>query len=392
VAEATVVHVITRLELGGAQEITLECCRRLDRRRFAVHLVAGPGGLLDAEAEAIPALGLHFEPRLVRPIRPLQDLRCFFALASSLRRISSGSPRPLIVHTHSSKAGILGRWAARRAGADLVVHSIHGFAFHDRQPRWIRVLYETAERLAARSTDGFLPVSEANLRTARRLGLLDGGKPAIVLPSGVDPEAYRPRPGEGHALRHELGIPEEAPLVGMIACLKPQKRPVDFVRVAARVYREEPAAQFFLAGDGELRPRVEAAIARLGLDGIFHLLGWRRDVRRLLGAADVLVLTSLFEGLPRVSLQAMAAGRPMVATAVDGTPEAVVDGRTGFLFEPGDVEGCARHVLRLIRDRELARAMGEEASRRIEGYRLETTLRTLEAFYERLLSGGQSRR
>lgn len=384
--EATVVHVITQLELGGAQEITLFTCRRLDRRRFRVHLVAGPGGLLDEEARAVPELTVHWIRPLVREIRPARDVRALAAIRRVIAEIRRRFPEPVIVHTHSSKAGILGRWAAWSAGADFRVHSIHGFSFHERQPRPLRHFYQTLEQWTAPITDAFCPVSAANLGAAASLGLLRGGKPAVLTPSGIAVADYDPAPGEAEAVRRELGLGATTPVVGMIACMKPQKAPLDFVRVAARVRAQRPDAHFFIAGDGVLRPAVEAAIAEAGLGASFHLVGWRRDVRRLLGAADVVVLTSLFEGLPRVVLQAMAARRPVVASRVDGVPEAVEDGRSGFLVAPGDVAGFADRIERLLADPGLACAMGQAGRARVAAFDERSMLRDLEALYETLLA------
>lgn len=383
---ATVVHIITQLELGGAQEITLFTCRHLDRSRYRVHLISGPGGLLDREAESLPAVSVHFVPALAREVRPFSDLRCVATLTGLIRRLRRESPGSMIVHTHSSKAGILGRWAAYAAGAEIRIHSIHGFGFHDRQPWWIRRSFQGAEQLTARITHAFCPVSAANLDTARQLGLLRGDKPVVVLPSGIEREKYEPRTGDREELRREVGIPLEAPLVGMLACLKPQKSPVDFVRVAARIGPIHPEAHFFIAGDGQLRLQVEAEIRRQGLETRFHLLGWRRDVRRLLAAADIVVLTSLWEGLPRAILQAMAARKPVVATRVDGVPEAVEDGRNGFLVEPGDIDGLAERIGRLIGDRRLAEEMSENGYSRLGAFDGWTMLKKLEGLYDQLLA------
>lgn len=352
-APVPVVHVITLLELGGAQQNTLATLARLDRARFAPRLACGAGGLLDGEARAL-GIPVHFLPELVRPVRPLQDLRARAALAALLRPLAAAGP--VLVHTHSSKAGLLGRQAAARAGAGPVVHSIHGFG-HDALPAGLRALGLWAERRAARHTDAFISVSRAHIEAGRRLGLF-GDRPVHLVRSGIDLADFARAPELRDAARRGLGLPPDAPVVGMVACLKPQKAPLDFVDVAARVARERPDARFFLAGDGELRPQVEAAVAAAGLQPRFALLGWRRDVPALLGALDVLVLTSRWEGLPRVCPQAMAAGRPVVATAVDGTPEAVVDGRNGFLVPPGDTAGAARAVLRLLADPALRAAQG----------------------------------
>lgn len=385
-AKPTVAHVVTQLELGGAQEITLLFCRHQIARGLDVHLVTGRGGLLDAEAEKIPGLSIHFDDSLVRTVDPLSDLACLRSLARCLRQLRASSAGPMIVHTHSSKAGILGRWAAFAARAEIRVHSIHGFGFHPWQPWWLRRTYQLAEQVTAPITHAYCPASEANRRVARSLGLLRGDKPSVVLPEAIDLAAYEPRAAETQRVREELALGSDVPLAGMLACLKPQKAPLDFVRVAARVRAERPEARFFLAGDGMLRRETEAEIDRLGLGEAFHLLGWRRDVRALLGAADVLVLTSLWEGLPRAVLQAMAAGKPVVATRVDGTPEAVTDGENGFLLEPHDVDGLADRVSRLLGDRALARGMGEQGRRRIAPFSAPAMLENLDSLYDRLLA------
>jgi glycosyltransferase involved in cell wall biosynthesis len=382
---ATIVHVITLLELGGAQEITLFTCAALDRSRFDVHLVTGRGGLLDDEARAIPDLSFHFVDTLIREVRPQNDARGLGALTRLIRDLRARSAGPVLVHTHSSKAGVLGRIAAKLGGAHACVHSIHGFAFHERQRPAARHMYRTLERLVAPLTDAYTADSRANLEVAERLGLLRGGKPALFLPPGIDPGEYRPVEGERAQVREELGVSADTPLVGTLACLKPQKAPVDLVRVAAQVCAKVPRAHFFLAGDGVLREDVEREIARHELGTRFHLLGWRRDVRALLAAADVIALTSLHEGLPRAILQAMAAAKPIVASRVDGVPEAVLEGKNGYLLEPGDVAGFADRIAGLLTDPVRARAMAEEGSRRASEFDWRRGLNELETLYERLL-------
>jgi glycosyltransferase involved in cell wall biosynthesis len=385
-ARATVVHVITQLELGGAQEIAMLFCRHLAQRGFDVHLVAGRGGILDDEAIAIPAVSFHHDDNLVRAIDPPHDLRCLRSLARRLADLRRRSGAPMIVHTHSSKAGVLGRWAAWMAGAEIRVHSIHGFGFHGGLPWATRAAFRAAERVTAPITHAFCPASEANRRVAERLGLLAAGQPAVVLPEAIDASQYEPEPQDAAAVRVELGLAPETPLVGMIACFKPQKAPLDFVRASAKVAAAHASAHFFAAGDGVLRAEVEAKIRALGLGQRVHLLGWRRDVRRLLGAADVLVLTSLWEGLPRVVLQAMAASKPVVATRVDGTPEAVADGESGFLLEPHDVEGFADRIRRLLDDPALAERMGREGRRRLRPFLAPLMLEKLDRLYDDLLA------
>jgi glycosyltransferase involved in cell wall biosynthesis len=171
----------------------------------------------------------------------------------------------------------------------------------------------------------------------------------------------------------------------MIGNFKPQKAPLDFVDLAARVARERPGTRFFVVGDGPLRGRLEARVRRHGLGGTLALLGWRRDIPELLGALDVLVLTSRWEGLPRVCPQAMAAGRPIVATAVDGIPEAVQHGRNGLLYAPGDVPAGAAHVLSLLADDSARRRMGAAGRVAAAEFDAERMLAEQERIYGALL-------
>jgi glycosyltransferase involved in cell wall biosynthesis len=376
-----VVHVITQLELGGAQQNTLTTIARLDRARFAPQLVCGVGGLLDGEARAL-GVPLHFLPELVRPVAPLRDERARKAITAILLPLARAGP--VIVHTHSSKAGILGRHAAVVAKARPVVHTVHGFG-HEALPRGpVRAIGLLLERRCARHTDAFLSVSRANIELGRQLRLF-GDRPVHLVRSGIDLAEFARAPQLRDAARAELGVPAGAPLVGLIGNLKPQKAPLDFVALAAEVARARPEARFFLAGDGELRPEVERAVAAAGLQQRFALLGWRRDVPALLGALDVLVLTSRWEGLPRVCPQAMAAGKPIVATAVDGVPEAVVEGRNGFLFEPGDVPRAAAAVLRVLGDAALAARLGAAGRAAVEEFDERRMVAEQERIYAALL-------
>lgn len=378
-----VIHVITQLELGGAQQTTLETMARLDRSRFAPQLVCGPGGMLDEEARALADVPVHFVQELARPLRPLRDLAAVRRIARLLAPFVQAGPT--IVHTHSSKAGVVGRRAAELAHVGHVVHTIHGFGHRAIGNLAVRRLALAVERRLSRCTDAFITVSRSNLDEGRALGLL-GDTPAHLIRSGIDIAEFARADELRDAARAELGLPPEAPVIGMLACLKPQKAPADFVEIAARVSRARPDARFFLAGDGELRGELEQLIAEHDLGSRFTLLGWRRDVPALLGALDILVLTSRWEGLPRVCPQAMAAGRPVVATSVDGIPEAIVDGRNGFLVEPGDVDGAASRVLDLVSDRTLAAGFGEAGKRAVAEFGVERMVESTERLYTELLA------
>jgi glycosyltransferase involved in cell wall biosynthesis len=375
-----VCHVITCLELGGAQENTLHTVRHL-RAPFQAGLLAGPGGMLDDEAR--DTVAIEFVPALVRPIRPWLDLAAIADLARRFRRLA-----PDIVHTHSSKAGILGRLAARAAGVPIVVHSIHGFGFNRTQPPLLRGALVAAERLVAPLTTHFIAVSRAHLAEGAALGVVAPER-ATLIRSGVHLHEFAAagadRGSARAALLTALGLPEAAPLVGMVACLKPQKAPLDFVAVAARVAAGRPEAHFVMVGDGVLRGAVEGAAAAAGIAGRLHLLGWRRDVPRLMAAFDVVALTSLWEGLPRVVPEAIAAGRPIVATAVDGTAEILRDGDNALLAEAGDIDGLAARIGSLLDHPARGRALVERARPLVAEFDIDAMVRSQEALYGRLL-------
>jgi glycosyltransferase involved in cell wall biosynthesis len=375
-----VCHLITKLELGGAQQNTLHTVSHLDPGRFRAVLVAGEPGLLDDEARTLAGVEFHQIPSLVRGIRPLSDLRALLALTVFLKRL-----KPAIVHTHSSKAGILGRAAAWLAGVPIVIHSIHGFGFTRYQSAVVRRTLIAAERLAARITTRFFSVSEANRQLGIGLGLFPESRCAVIR-SGVDVAAIRRIEVDTTAKKRELGLEPGRPVVGMVAPMKPQKAPLDFVRVAAKVAARKPAAQFLFVGDGELRGAMETEIARLGLDQSFRLAGWRRDVPAIMRCLDVFALTSLWEGLPRVYLEALASGVPVVGTRVDGAAEIVRDGVNGYLLAPGDINGMADRVLALLGNPTLAADMGRRGASLPPEFDIHDMVRRQEQEYERLLA------
>ena len=332
------------------------------------------------EARACP--GWRLIPDLLREVSPRRDLAAMLQIRRELRRIVADAPgaAPVIVHTHSSKAGILGRWAAWLAGVPIIIHSVHGFGFHGYQRPLVRMLYQVLERLSARITSRFIVVSEANLKTGEAAGIFSRHD-ACLIRSGIDIEAFARAPSDPQAVRRELGIRPGVPLVTMVACFKPQKAPLDFVESCAEVHRRYPEACFLLAGDGELRARIEARVAECGLEKHFFMPGWRRDVAELLHASQVAVLSSYWEGLPQVVPQACAAGVPVVATRVDGTPEVVRDGVNGFLVAPGAIDMLARKIIHLLERPEQARAMGRAGQNMIADFDINAMVRSQERLY-----------
>ncbi len=382
-APRRVLHIITELALGGAQRSVVQLVAQLDRRRFLPTLISADG-LLAPAARQIPDLPVVVLPSLRRAIHPAADCAAFRQLVAFIRR-----GRFDIVHTHSSKAGILGRWAAHLAKTPVILHTIHGFAFHSFQPPGVRWAYQGLERLTARITDGLIAVSARDREAGLRAGI---GRPAQyrLIRYGIERAPFGV-PGARPAVRRALGLAPDQPVIGTVACLKPQKAPLDFVRACALIRRQIPGAQFLLVGDGALRPRVERLRRHLGLDDSLHLLGWREDVPRLLGAMDVFVLASRWEGLPIACLEAMASGLPIVATQAGGIPEVVAHGRNGLLVPVAQPVRLAESVARLWKDTNLARRMGEQNRQTLDDtFTVERMVAQTEQFYDELLQEAHS--
>jgi glycosyltransferase involved in cell wall biosynthesis len=368
-----VAHIITQLELGGAQQNTLYTVTHLDPQRFESCLISGPGGLLDEEAQQ-SGVPLSFIPALVRPIRPWKDVRAFVELYRLLRHI-----QPDIVHTHSSKAGIIGRVAAYLAGVPVIIHTYHGFGFTPDQTPWLRKCLVGVEKFCALLSTHVIFVSEDNRRTAETLGI-GRGKPSSLIRSGI---AFKPLALS--SVRRELGIPETAWVIASVGNFKPQKNPMDLAKTAAATLKEDPNVHFLFVGDGALRPDVESWVTREGISSNVHFLGWRRDVPEILAAADTFLLTSRWEGLPRALVEAFAAKRPAVCYAVDGVQELIEEGKSGYLVPPGDVETAKQRLLSLKNQPGEAMAMGRRGEERVQKeFDIDTMVRQQETLYEKL--------
>ncbi len=355
-----VLQFVTRLDLGGAQETCLQQCKLLVERGSEVHLLTGDGGQLLDDARRCAGLEVRVWRDLAHSIRPLADLRCLLRLARMLRK-----ERYDLLHTHCSKAGLIGRLAAAAAFAPpRVVHHVHGWSFNRAQPRLVRGLFVLLERAAARR--GFILLACSRETAAQgRAARIGREEDRRVLHYGID---RRPnlRRRNRTALRRRLGLARSDVLFLQLGNLKPQKDPLTFALACVETGRRLRRARFWIAGDGPLRAAAERIAGDGGLGERFRVLGWRRDVPDLLCAADVLVLTSRFEGLPLAVLRGMAAGLPVVATAVDGTPEAVDQGRTGLLVRAGDARGTADALVTLGTSPALRRRMGRRGRARSE--------------------------
>ncbi len=347
-----VLHIITKLEFGGAQGNTIYTVAHLDKNIFDAKLVAGPGGMLD---EKVPPESVTYVPRLTRSISPVNDLLALFNLRDIIRE-----EKPFIVHTHSSKAGILGRLAARLAGVPVIVHTFHGFGFHERQNVFKKYFFIFLEKLCALFTDSLIFVSSANMDYARRYSIGSEAKYSLIR-SGIPLKNY-PSRADRAAKRRELGVPQNATLIVSLGNLKPQKNPGDFIAAALRLSGEHKDAVFMLVGGGE---DLETARGRAKEAGLEHRLlfpGWREDSAEILAAADIFALTSLWEGLPRSLVEAIKTGLPSVCYRTDGVADLLYDGANGYMVEQGDMYMFCSRIKELIENPALRAEMSAKAA------------------------------
>lgn len=384
-----VAHVITRLDMGGAQFNTLYTVSHLNRGQFEPALLYGAGGVMDKKAEGLPAFVV---PGLDRALCPRKDLRAFFALRRIFREL-----QPDIVHTHSSKAGILGRLAARAAGVPAIVHTFHGFGFTPGQSFPARKIFETAEKICAPISDALVFVSEANRAEALQKGIGNPGRYRLIR-SGIELGRYPAKINRAEKLAalglraisgRAVRLPEDARIVLSIGNLKPQKNPLDMVRTAALVCAQEPKAVFIFAGDGPLRAETERLAVGLGLQDNFFLPGWRDDGAQLLALAEVYALSSLWEGLPRSLVEALKSGLPSVAYRCDGVSDLLDDGKAGFAIPigPDSPRLAAEKISAILADRQLAdRLRAGALGKDLQAFDIDFMVKQQEELYLKLLS------
>jgi glycosyltransferase involved in cell wall biosynthesis len=382
-----IAHIITRMIVGGAQENTLLSCQDAVRL-FGDETLLITGPSLGPEGELLERAGelefpVRLVPSLVRPIHPLQDVRCYRELRTILREY-----RPDVVHTHSAKAGILGRLVAWSLGVPAVVHTVHGAPFHPYQNRLVRRVYCECERFAARRCHHLVSVADAMTDLLVEARVAPREKFTTIY-SGMDVEPFLQADSRRQEVRESLGLPPDALVIGKIARLFHLKGHTYVIAAARQVIARCPLVHFLFVGDGILREEFEREIARCGLSSHFHFTGLVSPARipELIGAMDVLVHASLREGLARALPQALIAGKPVVSYDVDGAREVVVPGETGYLLPPQTVEPLAQALIALAEDRVLRERLGRTGRARFTApFRRETMAAELHALYLRLLA------
>ncbi len=386
-----VIHVITRFDKGGSAENTFLTVQGLNKDKYEVILIQGLAeeslmgpeetvaverNLAEAEKSGVKVITI---PELVRSIQPLNDLMALFALIRIFK-----DERPHIVHTHTSKAGILGRWAAFFTNITIIVHTPHGHVFWGYFNKGKTACFILVERLTASITDKIITLTEQEKKDHLHFKIAPDEK-FTVIHSGVDLAAFSDSRINASTMREKLGIPPEAFVVGTAGRLTPIKGQRYLLEAAALISLRKPDIYFVFLGDGELAPELGHMASSLWINNIMFL-GWRQDVPDVMSTFDIFVLPSLNEGMGKVLVEAMALGKPIVASNVGGIPDLVTHNHNGLLFPPADAEGLAHSICVLLHDPVKRKEMGDRGKVVAADYSAEAMIKKIDRLYGEAIS------
>lgn len=327
--------IVTKLELGGAQKVAIDLCQKLDKTKFETFMICGLGGILDDETSH--KIKVYFVKDLIRELNPIKDIKAFIEIYKILKK-----EKPDVVHTHSSKAGILGRFTAFVSGIKNIIHTIHGFPFNDTQSFFKKNLYIYLEKICAKISKILIPVSTENIKKglAHNIGKQTQYR---YIRLGIDIESFKNF--RNTSLKRELNLKDTDIIVTTIGPFKPQKNLTDFINVANIIAKQNNKYKFIITGDGAEREKLENLIEKYNIKNNIYILGWRRDIANILNSSDFFVMTSLWEGLPISTIEAMSCGLVPIVNDVDGQREIIKDNENGFLIKPYDVKATADKIL-----------------------------------------------
>ncbi len=352
-----VIHLITKLELGGAQRNTIYTCEKMDPVCFDVFLMSGEGGVLNPSEEFIGGEERRFIliKDLVRAINLFRDVKAFKFLRNEFVRL-----KPDIVHTHSSKAGIIGRFAAKSAGVPITVHSVHGFAFSRFHPFFMRNLYKVIEKITSIFTNHYIFVSKADIKVAKKLKLLKKASYSLIR-SGFDFEKFTKSDISVSEIKKKYQISDQDFICGVIAPFKPQKGLFDLIKIASIVLKKERNIVFFIAGDGELRDSLESEMKKVGIRDRFIMPGFIDDIESVIPVFDIGVSTSLWEGLPQSLIQLRLMNKAAVVTDISGNNEVISDGVNGYTVSVGEFNEFAEKIILLKNDKSILKSLSNRS-------------------------------
>lgn len=379
-SKARVLHVI-RPATGGMKQHLLDLVAGLAQDDFIV-AVAGPGGS-EGMLKEIEALGMAYHPvDITGPLHPGTDFKC----VSELYRLIKSQEFD-IVHCHGSKAGLVGRLAAWLAGTPVIIVTVHNFVVYEEVPLFKRMLFTRGEKFLSRKTSGIITVSRAlKAELARKFGI--PGNKMVAIYNGIDLARFNTKP-DLDRLRQSYGIANDRPVVGTVARLAPQKGLSFFIEAIAMMVKEGSAGTFVIIGDGPLRPELEAQAERLGVAGRVIFTGYRSDIVPFLKMFDIFVVPSIAEGLSITTIEAMAAGKAVIASEVGGLPELVQHEQNGLLVPPRDAGALARAMNFLLARPELCEKMGLAGNRMVTAdFTCETMISKTRDLYRHCLKNG----
>jgi len=374
--KSRIIHLQVLPILSGVQKSMLDIISRLDPNKYDITVLCQTEGDL---TQALKQKNIRFItlPELKREINPYYDLLAFLKLYKLLKHGKYD-----LVHTHSSKPGIIGRLAAKAAGIKCIVHTVQGFAFHEHSSNMQIFLVGLLEKLAGMASHKVIFVNSKDRDVASKMKLVANHK-MVTIHNGVDLNQCN----SANGVKNGNGIKKNGAMVGMVARLWEQKAPQDYIASIPKVVAKIPDAKFLVIGDGPLETELKKMSAKLGIEKNVQFLGWRQDINDLLKVIDVVVLPSLWEGLPVAILEAMALSKPIVATNIKGNNELVVHGETGYLVKPGNPEEISSYVLKLLNDQPLAKKMGRLGYSRVkEKFALNKIVEQTSSLYENLLN------
>lgn len=387
-----VLHLITRLDKGGSAESTLLTILGLGKNGYENVLAKGPSTESQMSLEerteverlmrAAQSLGARIItiPCLFRRIAPIYDFLSFLKVLGIIRR-----EKPTIVHTHTSKAGVVGRVAALMARAPIIVHTPHGHVFYQYFGRTTTWIFALIEKLLARISDKIISLTDREELDHIRFKIASPEK-FIIIHSGVDIRKFTIEESHGERLRRSLGIGTQSLVVGTVGRLVPVKGHKYLVEAAPRILREVPNVKFVVVGNGYLKPILDGLTRELNVQDAFLFLDWRSDIPETMGMFELFVLPSLNEGMGRVLVEAMAARKAIIASDTGGIPDMVIHGHNGLLVPPEDSSRLAEAIITLLKDSHRREEMGRNGRLLAQRYSVESMVNKIDALYETLLT------
>ena len=374
-----ILHVITHLPIGGAQDNTLYTVELLDKEKYDISLCCNLDGELVERAKKVEAVKLFDIPFLGREVSPYRDIRAFLSLYKLFKEEDF-----TIIHTHSSKAGLLARLAAVLNKTPIVIHTIHGFAFNDFMNGLKKNFFIYLEKLLAKWTDVLITVSNLNKKKIIDLNIAHENKIKNIY-SGIDLSLFTNKRND--EFRKELNLENDHLLLGSVGRLSNQKDPITMIEAFGIISKPFPNAHLALVGDGELKGKILEKIDQLKLNDRIHLTGNKNNPWSVYHSMDLFIMSSIYEGLGRSITEALSCGVPVVCTDVEGVPEIVRDNITGILVPPKDSNKLADGIIRTLNDMETAKKMAEEGRRFVnDNFDVNKMVNDIDSIYNTLTS------